>query len=656
MSLAPDYQHHIAAAEYEIIVVDNGSTPPVDTAMIKRFGGHVRVLRIDNASPSPAAAMNLGLAEARGRVVGVMIDGARVVTPGLVHFARQGVGLFPRAVVAALGFYLGADFQRFSMQAGYDRDTEDSLLGTIGWPSGDGYRLFDIGTPDESSIDGWLAPISESNAIFLHRDVWATLGGVDERFDLPGGGLINLDTFARAMELEDARLVLLLGEATFHQLHGGVSTNIPTVESRWTEWEAQYRAIRGRPYAIPKAATPPTYLGTLPRAVLSNVARSALLPLPHNPHPLGPHFDADLWSATPIVPASSSVIAGLIALAHTEIREKRLPVAAALARFIRMRAPDEPEPQRLLQLLASSLPAGGEPPGLGAAYNVAMGDAHRAIGDSREAALHYHKALAIDGNLVRAHVGLAEQKVGGDHYYRWIDRFYTRLQPETIVEIGVFEGRSLAYARAPTLAIGVDPMPRAVFTLKTNVQLFNETSDEFFDRGRLGDILKARPLGVGFIDGLHLFEQALKDFINLERFCGPRSIILFHDMLPLDRPTQERSCHTQFHTGDVWKTVLCLKHYRPDLDVFTIATPWTGLTVVTGLDPDNLTLANRYEEAVAKFIDTPFEAIENDMPTALNIVANDLTVVEARLKARGIHFAPARADANSEHNDRTEIG
>jgi hypothetical protein len=28
--------------------------------------------------------------------------------------------------------------------------------------------------------------------------------------------------------------------------------------------------------------------------------------------------------------------------------------------------------------------------------------------------------------------------------------------------------------------------------------------------------------------------------------------------------------------------VLCLKEYRPGLDIFTIATPWTG--VITGLE------------------------------------------------------------------------
>jgi hypothetical protein len=190
--------------------------------------------------------------------------------------------------------------------------------------------------------------------------------------------------------------------------------------------------------------------------------------------------------------------------------------------------------------------------------------------------------------------------------------------------------------RAPTIAIAIDPIPRAVFPLRANTHLFPETSDAFFARNGPDALLAGRPLGIGFIDGLHLFEQALKDFINLEKYSGPRSVVLLHDTIPLDEPTQSRARDTQFHTGDVWKTVLCLKHYRPDLDIFTIATPWTGLTVVTGLDATNRGLADGYEAAVAQFIDLPFSEIEHCLDTALNIVPNDWGVVEARLKARKV--------------------
>ena len=35
------------------------------------------------------------------------------------------------------------------------------------------------------------------------------------------GGFLNMDTYIRACEMPDSELVMLLGERTFHQLHGG---------------------------------------------------------------------------------------------------------------------------------------------------------------------------------------------------------------------------------------------------------------------------------------------------------------------------------------------------------------------------------------------------------------------------------------------------
>jgi Glycosyl transferase family 2/Methyltransferase domain len=636
-SLSAAYQRHIAAEDYEVIVIDNGSQPPVEPQLLAGLAGNFRLIRIDDASPSPVAAVNRGIAEARGDVIGVMIDGARIASPGLIHFARQGVGLYQRAVVAVIGWYLGHDFQRFAMQGGYDAAREDALLASIGWPQ-DGYRLFEIATMDESSVNGWLAPITESNGLFMSRGTWQQLGGMDARFDLPGGGLANLDTFRRAVELPGAELVLLLGEGTFHQLHGGVATNVPAdaLVDGWGKWGPQYLAIRGQHYEVPTLKNPPTYVGTLPRPALSHFVRGALHPVASVPAPLGPHFDTSLWANMPLPAPANPGAAPLIDLAQFEFRAGRHAAAAAVARLLRKRFPGEAEPQRLLSLVSGALTMDEPPENLRIEHHLALADAHRMLGDHDAATASYRAALAIDANLVRAHIGLATMSLPGTFYYDWLDRLYAALEPATIIEIGVAEGRSLAYARAPTLAIGVDPNPKAAFPLRAQTQIFAETSDDFFARGRPDALLGGKPLGIGFIDGLHLYEQALKDFINLERCCGPRSVILFHDTIPLDERTQRRACDTQFHTGDVWKVVPCLKHYRADLDVFTIATPWTGLTVVTGLDPASRVLSDRYEEAVARFIDTPFSEIENCKPAALNIVPNDWAVVEARLKARGV--------------------
>lgn len=639
-SLSAAYQRGVKPADYEVVVVDNGSAPPVDPGLLASLRGRFRLIRIDPAPPSPVVAVNRGIAAARGDVIGVMIDGARIVTPGLLSAVLAGVAAGGTPVVTTLGWYLGGDYQRFAVAAGYDRAREDALLEKIGWPK-EGYRLFEIGTPDESSFDGWFRPLAESNALFLKRRDWKALGGMDARFDQPGGGFANLDTYCRALELPGAQPVVLLGEATFHQLHGGIATNSPVeaFPARFAAWSAEYEAIRGRPFRVAPFRRSPIYVGRLPPAVLRRFVRSAVHPIVPRARVFGAPFDFGLWTAEPPVQPSDPDVAALVAIAHREFRAGRYEAVAGVARMARRRAPDEPEPQRLLSLVA----AGGEGDGTPAAADlVALGDAHRVLGETGKAAGAYRDAIVADPDHSAAQVGLAALKLPGPDYYEWLGRLHAVLAPATVIEIGVFKGRSLTLARPPTLVIGVDPSATVESQVRAETHLFAETSDAFFARNGPEALLAGRPLGLGFIDGLHLFEQALRDFINLEAWCGPRSVIVIHDTLPLDEATQRRSRTTGFHTGDVWKLVPCLRHYRPDLDIFTIATAPTGLTVVTGFGAPGAAraFAGRYDEAVARFVDLPFADSDAAVESRADVVPNSWAAVEARLAARGVLSGP----------------
>ncbi len=369
------------------------------------------------------------------------------------------------------------------------------------------------------------------------------------------------------------------------------------------------------------------------------MVRAAVHPsMRHFDRPLGADFNKELWTPMPPIPArpADPTIAGLIGLAENEFRQGHLEASCAVARLIRKRVPDDIVPQRMLSLVTFSLTPEGPAPRERPCYHLALAEAHSMLGENEAAASNYRAALTFNRDLRQAHLGLAALRMPGDDYLVWLDRLYRSLAPETVIEIGVYLGASLALLRPPTVAIGIDPNPTVLTPLKTETHIFAETSDEFFARRRPEHLLGGRPLSVGFIDGLHLYEQALKDFIHLEACCGPRSVLLFHDTVPLDESTQSRIRETEFHTGDVWKVVLCLKHYRPELNIFTVATPPTGLTIVIGLDPASRILTDKYDDAVARFRDTSFSVIESRLETALNVVPNDWNIVQFRLKAR--HF------------------
>jgi hypothetical protein len=268
-SLSPAMQRDIAADDYEIIVVDNGSTQAFDEAECRRWGGNIGFHRFADASPSPARAINHGLALARGELVGVCIDGARMATPRLLATAMEAARLHRRPVIGTLAFHLGPDLQKRSVLNGYCQQVEDDLLASIDWVA-DAYRLFSISVFGGSSTQGWFVLPSETSTLFLDREHWRELGGYDTDFVLPGGGLVNLDTWARACADPVAQVIMLLGEATFHQFHGGTVTGSPS--SKWEQLHAEYLRLRGTVYQRPQAT--PMQLGRLHPAALASLRLS----------------------------------------------------------------------------------------------------------------------------------------------------------------------------------------------------------------------------------------------------------------------------------------------------------------------------------------------------------------------------------------------
>ncbi|MDA3898649.1 MAG: class I SAM-dependent methyltransferase, partial [Desulfobacteraceae bacterium] len=175
-----------------------------------------------------------------------------------------------------------------------------------------------------------------------------------------------------------------------------------------------------------------------------------------------------------------------------------------------------------------------------------------------------------------------ESHAGDGDKHEMLFQIHHILNPLLYLEIGVQEGKSFFLSRCR--AIGVDPMPRVKSALRENAQIMTMTSDEFFKEP--AEKLLRQPLDLVFIDGMHLFEYALRDFMNVERFAAPWTLVVIDDVFPVHPAQAERRRKTRTWTGDVWKLFCVLKKYRTDLFFLPINISPTGLLLIIGLDSE----------------------------------------------------------------------
>ena len=224
-----------------------------------------------------------------------------------------------------------------------------------------------------------------------------------------------------------------------------------------------------------------------------------------------------------------------------------------------------------------------------------------------------------------------KDKFPGPRYLEWLEWFHGKLQPASYLEIGVESGQSLQFAMPPTLAVGVDPAIRIVHSQENWVKLFKLTSDDFFAQHDPKKVFGKNAIDFAFIDGLHTFDQALKDFINTEKYSTTQSVVLFHDIFPVISETANRERTTKFWVGDTWKVMLILLKHRPDLKIFTIPTYPSGLGVVTNLDPNSTLLQDKFDDILKEAFAMEYDAFPGGIGNNLSLVENDFEVVSRLL-------------------------
>ncbi len=263
-SLTPPYQRSVQSDAYEIVLVDNGSPQPLPQE-VWGIASNIRYHYIspDSASTNPGEAMNWAVQLARAPILCLMIDGARMVTPGILHWGLRMSHLSESAVIDVRGWHLGPKLQPDSIKDGFNRGLEQQLLESVSWQE-NGYRLFEISVPSGSTRHGFFGKAAESACLFMHRSFFDAVGGYDERYRYPGGGLANLDFFWRAVTTATT-VFTLLGEGHFHQLHGGAATGLrrPDFAEAFREWRVEYEQL-SRPFGR-KPPYDPILVGHIPK-------------------------------------------------------------------------------------------------------------------------------------------------------------------------------------------------------------------------------------------------------------------------------------------------------------------------------------------------------------------------------------------------------
>jgi len=223
----------------------------------------------------------------------------------------------------------------------------------------------------------------------------------------------------------------------------------------------------------------------------------------------------------------------------------------------------------------------------------------------------------------------------GKPYLGLLDRIHRYLLPRTYAEIGVNNGSSLTLALPGTISVGIDPSPDVRFPVRRKTRVFNQTSDDFFDQHELARLFGGLPVDLAFIDGMHHFEFALRDFMNLEKASSDQGTILIHDCLPVSEVTAARDRTTNVWSGDVWRLILLLREWRPDLRVDVIDVGPTGLGLIRGLDPTSAVLDEHYEKIVDQYLAQPYnDPLVGSAPSRIHPISDDWATVSARLPDR----------------------
>lgn len=213
-SLSAAYQRNVREQDYEIVVVETRSNEMLGRGRVEKIASNVRYFEHGHGGLGPNVPWKLGITKARAALVGVLLDGASVATPGVVEHALWASRIGERALYAVPSHHL----RPVTLPARGRKQEGDganlALLESVDWRKW-GYRLFEIAIENEWPTGSPSDPIVDCSFLFCQRALWDEIA---ERTANDGA-----EPFDELCRLEQTKLVVPWSEGTFHQYHAGIA-------------------------------------------------------------------------------------------------------------------------------------------------------------------------------------------------------------------------------------------------------------------------------------------------------------------------------------------------------------------------------------------------------------------------------------------------
>ena len=222
-SLSKYYQN---LEDYEVLTINNGGEK-INENFFYKFGRNFKYKYIEksDADVHPYIEINKTIEKTHHDKIVIICDGARICSKNILDDYIKILNKSEFDICTCPSYHLGFDLQRKSILSGYNSKFEDNILKRSRWWL-EGSSIFDISVLGGSSDSNLYKKLQvESNCLGISKKFFLEIGGFSKNFKIPGGGQINIEFFQKLVSNKKTKINYFINHGTFHQLHGGMSTN-----------------------------------------------------------------------------------------------------------------------------------------------------------------------------------------------------------------------------------------------------------------------------------------------------------------------------------------------------------------------------------------------------------------------------------------------